>query len=110
MAAMETLSEAIERLVEAGYIHDLRAHRRQLLCDRCGVRFDPSVMVIDEIVRFEGMSDPDDQAILYALATEHGPLGLYSAAYGADASTDDIAVARMLPNRRSSCLDFVECH
>ena len=110
MAAMETLSEAIDRLVDAGYIHDFRAHRRQLLCDRCGVRFDPSVMVIDEIVRFEGTSDPDDQAILYALATESGPLGLYSAAYGADASTDDIAVARALPNRRPWYSDLVACH
>ena len=100
MAAMETLSEAIGRLTDAGYVHDLRADGGQLVCDRCGSRFDPSEMIIDEIVRFEGMSDPDDQAILYALGDGSGSVGLYAAAYGAGASTDEIAVSRALPNRR----------
>lgn len=101
MAAMETLSEAIRRLTDAGYVHDFRAEGGQLVCDRCGSRFDPSEMTIDEIVRFEGMSDPDDEAILYALGTGSGSLGLYSAAYGPAATTDDVAVSRALPNRRS---------
>ena len=101
MAAMETLSEAITRLADAAYVHDFRAHGKQLVCDRCGARFDPSEMTIDEIVRFEGISDPDDQAILYALGDSNGSLGLYAAAYGAAASTDDIAVSRALPNPRS---------
>lgn len=109
MAAMETLSEAITRLTEAAYVHDLRADGGQLLCDRCGTRFDPSRMTIDEIVRFEGASDPDDQAILYALGDGKGPLGLYSAPYGHDASTDDIAVFRALPNRRSPAVDVAAC-
>ena len=100
MAAMETLSAAIGRLTNAGYVHDFRADRGQLVCDRCGARFDPSEMTIDEVVRFEGMSDPDDEAILYALGTVNGSLGLYAAAYGAAASTDDIRVSRALPNRR----------
>ncbi len=109
MAAMETLSEAITRLTEAAYAHDFRADGGQLVCDRCGSCFDPAEMTIDEIVRFEGMSDPDDQAILYALGDGSRALGLYASAYGADASPDDIAVSRALPNRRSPSPDLVEC-
>jgi hypothetical protein len=97
---METLSEAIKRLTGAGYVHDLRAVGGQLVCDRCGSRFDPSETTVNDVVRFEGISDPDDQAILYALGTVNGPLGLYAAAYGVAASADHISVARRLPNRR----------
>ena len=109
MAAMETLSEAIGRLTDAGYVHDFRADRGQLVCARCRASLDPSEMTIDEIVRFEGVSDPDDQAILYALRTGSGSLGLYAAAYGAAASTDDIGVARSLPNRRWTSVDLTTC-
>ncbi|MAT06569.1 MAG: hypothetical protein CL424_16135 [Acidimicrobiaceae bacterium] len=108
MAAMETLSEAITRLAGAAYVHDFRVDGGQLVCDRCGARFDPSQMTIDQIVRFEGISDPDDQAILYALGTGSGALGLYAAAYGAAASTDDIAVSRALPNPRTPTVDLAE--
>lgn len=106
MAAMETLSEAIGRLTDAGYVHDLRANRGQLVCDRCGASCDPSEMTIDAIVRFEGMSDPDDQAILYALGASNGSFGLYAAAYGPAASTDDIGMSRSLPKRRWRSVDF----
>lgn len=106
MAAMETLSEAIGRLTDAGYAHDFRANGGRLDCDRCGASFDPSEMTIDEIVRFEGMSNPDDQAILYALGAGSASLGLYAAAYGAAVSTDDIAVSRSLPNRRWPSVDL----
>lgn len=109
MAAMETLSEAITRLTEAAYVHDLRADGGQLVCDLCGTHFDPTRMTIDEIVRFEGMSDPDDQAILYALGDGKGALGLYSAPYGREASTDDIAVFRALPNRHSRSVELATC-
>lgn len=99
MDAMETLSQAIDRLRTAGYHIDYRANDQQLLeCDTCGAVYDPSTMHVDEIVRFEGASDPGDEAILYALDAGSGHKGLYAAAYGAAVSADDIAVIRSLPN------------
>ncbi len=98
MAAMETLSQAITRLTDAGYIEDFQPVDQHLVCGSCESRFDPAAMTIDEVVRFEGASDPDDQAILYALAADCGHRGLYSAAYGPTASSDDIAVLLALPD------------
>jgi hypothetical protein len=49
-------------------------------------------MIIDEVVRYEGVSDPDDEAILLALRCHCGRLGLYVAGFGPSASAADVAV------------------
>lgn len=99
MAAMETLSEAVRRLSIAGYTEHLYPVRGQLVCGRCETRFDPSTLRVDEVVRFEGASDPDDQAILFALDGGCGHRGLYSTSYGAGTSSDDLDVILALPHR-----------
>ncbi len=93
---METLSQATTRLIRAGYEEDYTARNRRLVCGHGGTSYDPAHMAIDEIVRFEGESDPGDEAIVYALDAGDGHRGLYVAAYGAAATTDDIAVATAL--------------
>ncbi len=99
MAAMETLSNAITRLTGAGYTAHFYAEGGQLVCDQCGAPFEPSAVVVDEVVRFEGASDPGDQAILYALVGDGNHRGFYSVAYGVAATNDDIAVLLALPDR-----------
>ncbi len=95
---METLSQATTRLSLAGYDENYRAADGHLVCGRCGTGHDPAAMTIDEIVRFEGESNPDDEAILYALDAGCGHRGLYIAAYGPDATADDIVIAAALPD------------
>ncbi len=96
---METLSHATTRLAAAGFDEDYVARGDRLVCGRCGDRHDPADMTIIEIVRFEGLSDPGDEAIVYALDAGCGHRGLYVAAYGPTATADDIAVAALLPDR-----------
>ena len=96
--AMETLSEATTRLALAGYDEDYRAQDGRLVCSRCGTSHDPAEMTIDQIVRFEGASDPGDEAIVYALDAGCGHKGLYVTAYGFEATADDIAVVAALPD------------
>jgi len=47
-------------------------------------------------VRFEGMSDPADESILYALSTDDGHKGLYSTTFGAEMPAGDVAVIRAI--------------
>ena len=94
--AMETLSQATTRLSLAGYVEDYRSHDGRLVCGQCGTSHDPAELIIDEIVRFEGDSNPDDEAIVYALDAGCGHRGLYISAYGSGATTDDIAVVAAL--------------
>lgn len=97
---METLREAIERLREKGYGLDLFAvPGSRLRCGECGAELDASSMQIDEAVRFEGTSDPDDEAILFALRGPCGHQGLYSVAFGPQTPSVDVEVIHAL--RRS---------
>lgn len=97
-STMETLSQAMVRLAAIGYTENYHAADGQIVCGRCDQRFDPAQVEVDEIVRFEGASDPDDESILYAIDAGCGHRGLYSTAYGPSASTDDIAVLDALPD------------
>jgi hypothetical protein len=98
---METLVEAMARLRGIGYVHDLAATPNgNLLCRSCGTSHLPESIEIRETVRFEGDSNPDDQAILLALACTDGCLGQYSAAFGpATEAADVLALQRLTPVR-----------
>jgi hypothetical protein len=94
---VETLSEAIARLRAKGFVSDFSAVAgAQLRCEQCDREFDPSTLHIDEIVRFEGESDPGDESILFALSGPCGHAGLYDTAYGPNASPEDAAVVAVL--------------
>ncbi|MEP1123580.1 MAG: hypothetical protein ABJH68_06800 [Ilumatobacter sp.] len=96
--AMETLSQATTRLALGGYVEDYRAHDGRLVCGQCSTSHNPAELTIDAIVRFEGDSNPDDEAIVYALDAGCGHRGLYISAYGSGATADDIAVVAALPD------------
>lgn len=73
---METLVEAMKRLRSSGYTHDfIASDDGNLACRACGTTQAPEHIEIRETVRFEGDSNPDDEAILFALACVDGDLG-----------------------------------
>jgi hypothetical protein len=93
----ETLTQAINRLRAEGYENELSATADgRLMCGSCGETYDPLSMQIDHTVRFEGDSNPDDEAILLAVRCPEGCMGLYSAAFGPSAPPEDVAVLRRL--------------
>jgi hypothetical protein len=95
---METLLEATTRLRHRGFDEDFAATAPgRLWCEGCGRDHDPAEMIIDEMVRYEGASDPDDQTILLALDSACGRRGLYSAAFGTATPAEDVAVLHRLP-------------
>lgn len=97
--AMETLVEASRRLRANGYLHDFRATPEgNLSCRSCGTTHHPENIEIRETVRFEGESNPGDEAILLALACSDGCLGQYSAAFGPATPRADVqALHRFAP-------------
>ena len=89
---------ALSRLRDAGYDLDLRAvPGGRLSCPACGTLVHGSEVIVTETVRFEGISNPEDQAILDAVIAPCGHRGLFSAAYGVYASADDVALLQALP-------------
>jgi hypothetical protein len=100
---METVTEASHRLQLAGYVGNWYAiDGGRLRCDEFDLEAEPSELIVDEVVRFEGTSDPGDESILYALTAPDGRKGLFSAIYGPDMSPDDVRVVRQLDLSRRS--------
>ena len=92
--------EAVARLQALGYDLALRAGPGgRLHCPICDSAVDASIAVVDETVRFEGDSNPEDESVLVALTLPCRHRGLYSAPYGMAAPPDDAAVLRALPAR-----------
>lgn len=83
MENYDNLVEAIEGLKKQGYVEDFNLLPTQLECKSREQCFSPDEFVIDKFFRFEGMTDPDDQSILYAItASDAGLKGLLVNAYG----------------------------
>ncbi|WP_372948538.1 phosphoribosylpyrophosphate synthetase [Mariniphaga sp.] len=81
-----TLSEAIEALKKEGYTTNFRVNDNGLLEANSEKTFGASEVKLAEFHRFEGMTDPGDSTILYALETSSGLKGTLADSYGADAS------------------------
>lgn len=98
---METLVEAMARLETAGYRGAFSATPDGLRCPSCGGSHDPGDVGIDELVRFEGESDPGDEVIMFALRCGGcGATGTYVVAYGPMIEPDDAEVVSRLVDRR----------
>ena len=97
---METVVEAIARIRAAGYDLEMSATPEGWLrCGVCDEVVDPASAVVDETVRFEGESNPDDEAIVMAISTPHDHRGYIVAAYGADMEAGDVALLQALTHR-----------
>lgn len=81
-----TLAEAIEDLKKGGYTINFRINKNGTLEGSEGEKFGASDEKLAEFRRFEGMSEPGDSTILYALETNSGLKGTLADSYGADAS------------------------
>jgi len=96
---MEDLAHAVERLTRAGYRDEFRAERGGLRAVNTGRVHEPETLVVEEIVRFEGESDPGDEAAVYALRYEAtGTRGTYVVTYGTYVDPADAEMMRRLPH------------
>ena len=78
-----TLSQAINKLkLEEGYEHDFNLLDEEIELKSEDETFGVEDFDVDKVLRFEGMSNPDDNAILYAITTSKGYKGLLVDGYG----------------------------
>ena len=80
MPAYDTVSQAIDGLKERGYTLDFNLKTNSLECQ--GQKFNPKDFEITEFHRFEGSSDPGDEAIVYAIESRGGLKGVLVNAFG----------------------------
>ena len=76
----DTVTEAIAGLKERGYTLDFNLSQNCLVCQ--DHRFEPESFEITDVYRFEGNSDPADEAVVYAIESNKGHKGVLVNGYG----------------------------
>ncbi len=83
MNEMTTLSRVLTVLRERGYTEDFNLSNTCLVCQGNSLQVFPEEFVVDKHYRFEGPSDPGDEAIVYAISsTTHNIKGVLVDGYG----------------------------
>lgn len=83
MQAYDTLSETMEALRKEGYVEDFNLGQDALVCRAGALKVFTDEFRIDEFFRFEGQTDPADEAVLYAISSDnHTIKGLLVSGYG----------------------------
>jgi hypothetical protein len=80
---MMTLSEGTNIAVKKGFTESFKIVGKGLTVDSETKFYSPEEVRIDNFFRFEGYSDPNDNAILYLIETNDGTKGTLIDAYGA---------------------------
>ena len=83
MYTYDTVSQAVNGLKQRGYAIDFNLEADKIICRQTPVSLLPSEFEITEVYRFEGNSDPADEAVVYAIESKNGAVkGIMSSAYG----------------------------
>jgi len=92
MHAYDTMSEAVNDLKKRGYTLDFNLEEGKLVCGKTPPALQPNEFEITEVYRFEGETDPADEAVVYAIESKHGQKGILVNGYGpsADAMSDEM--------------------
>jgi hypothetical protein len=102
-----SLSQTVDDLTARGWTAEFSAvDGAQLICGTCGSAVSPAEVRIDSVNRFEGASDPDDEAAVFALSCDSGCKGVYIVAYGPSMSGNDADVVAQLSRRAPSAPDI----
>lgn len=79
---MATLSTCMASILKLGYEENFKVKNGKLYAPSAEKAYHPASTHIDNFYRFEGASDPADNAVLYAITTDDGTKGMLLDAYG----------------------------
>jgi len=100
MYTYDTVTAAVKGLRERGYTKDFNLRENSIVCNED--KFNPEDFEIVEVYRFEGNSDPGDEAVVYAIESNKGDRGVLVNGYGtsADQVSSDLAKKLSISNRQ----------
>lgn len=92
MYTYDTVSQAVNGLKERGYVTDFNIEYDCIVCREIPLRLKPDEFEISEVYRYEGLSDPADEAVVYAIESRHGQKGVLVNGFGisADVVSDEL--------------------
>ncbi len=94
MFSYDTVTEALNDLKKRNFILDFNLLENCLICNE--EKFNIDDFEIIEFYRFEGDSDPADEAIVYAIESKTGLKGVLVSGYGISAEGMSAELAKKL--------------
>ena len=91
MHVYDTVTAAVNGLKKRGFTTDFNLDENCIVCHQD--KFDPADFEIVEVYRFEGNTDPADEAVVYGIESKTGLKGVLVNAYGpySDSMSADMA-------------------
>jgi hypothetical protein len=103
MTTPDTVTEAVEFLATQGYVDDYRLCEAGIVAADIQEAHPIETAVVDFTFRFEGPSDPADQAIVLGVSCPRwGRKGIVVSSYGPDADPEEAAILVGLARDRPS--------
>jgi hypothetical protein len=90
MYTYDTVVEAVKGLKQRGYTIDFNLEADRISCQQTPLSLTPADFEITEFYRFEGESDPADEAIVYAIESKEGQKGVLVNGFGI--SSEEVGV------------------
>ena len=100
-ATPETVLEAVQLLEREGYSANTTVHEDgTIMCGACRETHPIDGALVDQVFRFEGMSDPDDEAIVLGMQCPAcGVRGVIVSAFGPNAEPELLQHLVLLDSR-----------
>lgn len=96
MHAYTTVTEAVNGLHARGFTEDFSFENDHLTCAALDLKLHPADFEVVETHRFEGESDPGDEAVVYAIESHGGVKGVMVNAYGIYAESTSAELVKKL--------------
>lgn len=84
-----TVSEALEQLNKKGFIHDFNLQDET-------IQNNPQNYEIEHVYRYDGDTDPDEEAVVYGITSNSGERGVYVAGFSANSESEAASVLAKL--------------
>lgn len=82
MKPYESMVDALADLKAQGFTYDFNPKDDCLECAALNLMVTPDDFEVVQVHRFEGMTDPEDQSVLYAITSKNGVKGTLVNGYG----------------------------
>jgi len=100
MFAYDTVADAVNGLKQRGYTIDFNLKADCIHCSKTPLTLKASEFEITEVYRFEGDSDPADEAVVYAIESKKGQKGILVNGFGISAEPEGEEMIKKLAVRR----------
>ena len=101
MENYDTVVAALQGLKAKGYTLDFNIFFDTIKCEEHNHCLVPSEFEITEVHRFEGNTDPSDEAVVYAIQSVDGKKGVLVNGYGISADAMSSEMAKKLSINRN---------